>query len=132
MTEEREKTAAREDDQETPDWHIPDEVRVGVLAGVEESEIWLQAHLLRCQACREPIIDLLAKVQGGMVVSDEGAVECAQARNAIFHFLETGREPSFILLQHVLNCDDCSHTFYEPAKAAIVLEFDPDDTGEAG
>jgi hypothetical protein len=128
MTEERNETT---DKQEPHGWHIPDEVRVGVLAGAEESEIWLQAHLLQCDSCRAPIIDILTKVGGDMVVSDEG-VDCHQARNALFHFLEGDREPSFVLLQHIVICDDCSHTFYDPAKAAILLEFDPDDTGEAG
>ncbi|MEX0800433.1 MAG: hypothetical protein WD379_04375 [Dehalococcoidia bacterium] len=127
MTEER---AESMDKQEPHSWHIPDETRVGVLAGVEEAEIWLQAHLLRCESCRRPIIDLLTRVGGEM--SDGGAVDCHQARNALFHFLEGGREPASVLVQHIVMCDDCSHTFYEPAKAAIVLEFDPDETGEAG
>ncbi len=130
--EREEQMAAGLERQATPDWHIPDHVRIAVLAGVEESEIWLQAHLLRCEDCRRPIIGLLAEIQGTMVSSDEGAVDCAQARNAIFHFLEGDRNPPFILLQHILACDSCSHTFYEPAKAAIILEFDPDETGEAG
>ncbi len=118
--------------QQTPDWHIPDEVRIGVLAGLEEHEAWLQAHLMRCQTCRQPIIELLAQVQGTMVVSDEGEVTCAEGRNALMHYLESGRPPPFILLQHILACDACSHTFYEPAKAAVLLEFDPDEVGEAG
>lgn len=133
MSGEREEQAnASLERQNKPEWHIPDDVRVGVLAGVEESEIWLQAHLLRCKDCRRPIIDLLGEIQGTMLSSDEGAVDCAQARNAIFHFLEGDRDPQYILLQHILSCDSCSHTFYEPAKAAIILEFDPDETGEAG
>jgi predicted anti-sigma-YlaC factor YlaD len=118
--------------QSTPQWHIPDEVRVGVLAGVEEFETWLQAHLMRCAACRKPIIDLLGEIQGTMAVSDEGGVECAEARNALFHYLEGDREPPFMLLQHIIICDSCSETFYEPAKATAVLEFNPDETGEAG
>lgn len=118
--------------QQTPDWHIPDQVRVGVLAGIEEYETWFQAHLLRCLTCRRPIIDLLAQTQGTELFSDEGAVACAETRNALMHYLETGRQPPPILLQHTFACEDCSNTFYEPAKAAVILEFDPDDTGEAG
>ena len=130
----REQHPLREDleQQEAPVWHIPDEARVGVLAGLEEYETWFQAHLLRCDTCRSPIIDLLGQVQATEVFSDEGEVACAQARNALMHYLETDRQPPFTLLQHILACDACSRTFYEPAKAAVVLEFDPDDTGEAG
>ena len=118
--------------QVAPAWHIPDEARVGVLAGLEEYETWLQAHFLRCDACRSPIIDLMVQVQGSEVISDEGDVACAQARNALMHYLESDRKPAFTLLQHILACDTCYGTFYEPAKAAVVLEFDPDDVGEAG
>lgn len=118
--------------QETPAWHIPDQVRVGVLAGLEEYDTWFQAHLLRCDTCRRPIIDLLGQIQGTEVVSDEGEVACAQARNALMHYLESGRQPPFMLVQHILACEACSQTFYEPAQAAVVLEFDPDEVGEAG
>ena len=123
---------AQLDRQSAPALHIPDEIRVGVLAGAEEAEIWLQAHLLGCEACRGPISELFAGVQGDTVVSDEGGVDCAQARTAIFNHLEDGREPAFIALQHILICDACAATIYEPAKAATVLEFYPDETGEAG
>ena len=130
----RERQALQADLQRqvAPAWHIPDEARVGVLAGLEEYETWLQAHLLRCDACRSPIIDLMVQVQGSEVTSDEGGVACAQARNALMHYLESDRKPPFTLLQHILACDTCNQTFYEPAKAAVVLEFDPDEVGEAG
>src|SRR3972149_6795948 len=91
--------------QGTPAWHIPDEVRIGVLAGLEEYETWFQAHLLRCHTCRRPIIDLLGQLQGTEVLSDEGGVACAEARSALMHYLETGRQPPFALLQHILACD---------------------------
>lgn len=123
---------AQLEQQQTPDWHIPDQVRLGVLAGLEEYETWFQAHLLRCDTCRRPIIDLLAQTQGTEVFSDEGAGTCAQTRNALMHYLETGRPPPLTLLQHILICESCSHAFYEPAMAAVVLEFDPDEVGEAG
>jgi len=118
--------------QTAPAWHIPDEARVGVLAGLEQYETWLQAHFLHCNACRSPIIDLMGEIQGCEVISDEGEVLCAQARNALMHYLESDRRPPFTLLQHILACDTCCQTFYEPAKAAAILEFDPDEVGEAG
>ncbi|HEU4759914.1 MAG TPA: hypothetical protein VFT91_08035 [Dehalococcoidia bacterium] len=118
--------------QEAHSWHVPDQVRVGVLAGLEEYETWLQAHLMRCAACRGAIIDLLGQAQGSEVFSDEGEVACAEARNAVMHFLETGRPPALPPFQHIATCEACSQTFYEPAKAASVLEFDPEDVGEAG
>ncbi len=122
---------ARLEAQEPQSWHVPDQVRVGVLAGLEEHETWLQAHLLRCGPCRAAIIDLLDQVRGTELFSDEG-VACALARNDVMHFLEAGRPPALVLLHHILNCEACSQTFYEPAKAAAVLEFDPEDVGEAG
>jgi len=114
-------------------WHIPDEVRVGVLAGSEEYETWLQAHLLRCQECLKPLLSLFGRLPV-VEASGEGlaAVACSQARNAIFHYLETGREPPQEFLHHVINCEACSRPFYEPAKNLVLLEFDPNDTGEAG
>lgn len=114
-------------------WHIPDQVRVGVLAGIEEHERWLQAHLLSCNDCRAPLIDLLGKLAKAELTRPELAqVTCSEARNAIFHFLETGREPALDLLRHIVTCELCAEPFYEPAKARVVLEHDPDDTGEAG
>ena len=118
--------------QEGHSWHVPDQVRVGVLAGLEEYETWLQAHLMRCDPCRGAIIDLLSQAQETEVFSAEGDVACAEARNAVMHYLETARPPNLVLLQHILTCEACSLTFYEPAKAAAVLEFDPEDVGEAG
>lgn len=113
-------------------WHIPDEVRVGVLAGAEEHERWLQAHLLRCESCSVPILALLGKLSGAEAAGPEVArVTCSQARNAIFHFLETGREPAREL-GHIVTCESCSEAFYEPAKARVLLELDPEDVGEAG
>ena len=129
---EQQALKAHLEQQEAPSWHLPDEVRVGVLAGLEEYETWFQAHLLRCQACRGPIIELLTQTGGSEVGSDEGKIACAQARNAIMHYLEERRQPHPILVHHILTCDACSQTFFEPAKAAVLLEYDPDDVGEAG
>jgi len=122
---------ARLESQEPQSWHVPDQVWVGVLAGLEEYETWLQAHLLRCAPCRAAIIDLLGQAQATELFSDEG-VACALARNDVMHFLEAGRPLGLVPLHHVLSCEACSQTFYEPASAAAVLEFDPDDVGEAG
>lgn len=118
--------------QRAPVWHIPDHVRVGVLAGLEEYEMWLQAHLLRCEACRQPIVHLLSKLQGAVQREPDPGTACAPARAALFHYLEDGREPSPALLHHVTTCEGCSQPFYEPAKAAVLLEFEPEDVGEAG
>jgi hypothetical protein len=114
-------------------WHIPDEVRVGVLASVEEHEVWLQAHLLRCQDCLTPLLNLYGKLPlGPACPTDPSVVDCSQARNAIFHYLETAREPAWDFLCHIVTCEACSQPFYEPAKNLVLLEYDPDETGEAG
>lgn len=114
-------------------WHIPDAVRVGVLAGAEEHQRWLQAHLLRCEDCRVPLIALLGKLARAEATGPEPAqVTCSQARNAIFHYLETSREPALELVRHIVTCEFCSETFYEPAKARVLLEHEPEDVGEAG
>jgi hypothetical protein len=116
--------------QAAPAWHIPDHVRIGVLAGLEEYETWLQAHLLRCQACRQPIVRLLGKLQGSLGAAPGPPVACAPARAALFHYLEDGREPALPLLHHITTCEGCSQPFYEPAKALVLLEFEPEDVGE--
>lgn len=116
--------------QAVPAWHIPDHVRIGVLAGLEEYETWLQAHLLRCDACRQPIVRLLAKLQGSLQTAPGPTVTCAPARAALFHYLEDGREPSLPLLRHITTCEACSQPFYEPAKAVVLLEFEPEDVSE--
>ncbi|MFQ6019525.1 MAG: hypothetical protein ACE5KW_02090 [Dehalococcoidia bacterium] len=114
-------------------WHIPDEVRVGVLAGTEEHEVWLQAHLLRCQDCLTPLLTLYGKLPlGPACPTDPSSVDCSEARNAIFHYLETGREPAWELLCHITICEACSQPFYESAKNRVLLEYDPDEIGEAG
>lgn len=114
-------------------WHIPDAVRVGVLAGAEEHEWWLQAHLLRCEECLVPLNALLGKLAGAEAMGPEPAgTTCSQARNAIFHYLESGREPGLDLVRHVVTCESCSEVFYEPAKARVLLEHEPEHVGEAG
>lgn len=133
MDEQQVGAIIRELGGEKASWHIPDEVRIGVLAGAEEYERWLQAHLLRCQGCCDPLIALLDKLAGAELTgAAPAAMTCSQARNAIFHYLESGREPAFELLRHVVTCEACSEPFYEPAKARVLLEHEPEDVGEAG
>ena len=47
--------------QVAPALHIPDTVRVGVIAATEEHEVWLQAHLMACEGCRAPLIAMMLR-----------------------------------------------------------------------
>ena len=119
------------DRQVAPVWHIPDDVRVGVLACTDEHGLWLQGHFMRCEGCRAPLIALLHK-RLAVDITPPAPVSCAAARDALFRYLEGGDEPSNEAFAHIVACDLCDDLFFEPAQAVILLEYEPEDVGEAG
>ncbi len=107
-------------------WHLPDELRMGVLAGVEEAELRLEAHLVSCEMCREAQI-LLA--ERALLTSDEdcrcgGECSCVKARNELLWLLEEGREMTDEAITHLNTCDDCRDHLLEPARMVYGREVD--------
>lgn len=107
-------------------WHLPDELRMGVLAGVEEAELRLEAHLVTCETCREAET-LLA--ERALLTSDEdcrcgGECTCVKARNELFWLLEEGRTMSDEAIAHLNSCEGCRDHFLEPARMVLGREVD--------
>jgi len=110
-------------DQPVPPVHFPDELRVGVLAGIEHHELRLQAHFLSCDACRELGMALaeFADTPDARCAPQQ-PVTCWQARNALFRFFEQGRALDPNALAHLNACECCRDHFLEPARAVRTLE----------
>ena len=130
MTSEREKRMAADlSKQVAPALHIPDAVRVGVIAGSEEHELWLQGHLMGCEGCRAPLISLILK-RTAVDLSRPPEIPCAQARDCMFRYLEGGAEPDDATFAHITSCDLCDDLFFEPAQAVVLKEYEPEHVGE--
>ncbi len=120
------------ENQQTHSWHLPDEMRIRILAGDEEAVPWFQAHLMKCAVCRDPIMRLALEIQGTAEPDAMAQAQCVQTRAALIRYLETGVEPDMAARHHLALCPICSEPFVDAAKQRALLEFDPDDTGEAG
>jgi predicted anti-sigma-YlaC factor YlaD len=109
--------------QSVPPTHLPDELRLGVLAGIEDQELRLAAHLLDCELCREPGLELadFADTPDGRCAPQE-PVTCWEARNALLRFFEQGRELEPNAVNHLNICECCRDHFLEPARAVRALE----------
>ena len=112
-----------------PALHIPDAVRVGVIAGMEEHELWLQGHLMACEGCRAPLIALLLG-RTAVKVGRPAEISCAKARSLMFRYLEGGAHPDDATFAHITSCDLCDDLFFEPAQAVILREYEPEHVGE--
>ena len=110
-------------DQPVPTIHFPDELRIGVLAGIEDHELRLQAHFLSCDACREPGVALaeFADTPDGRCAPQQ-PVNCWEARNVLFRFFEQGRVLESHAVAHLNACECCRDHFLEPARAVRTLE----------
>ncbi len=115
--------------QVAPALHIPDAVRVGVIACSEEDELWLQAHLMGCEGCRAPLIAMLLK-RTTVDMGRPPEVTCAKARDVMFRYLEGGAEPDDATFAHITSCDLCDDLFFEPAQAVVLQEYEPEHVGE--
>jgi len=110
-------------DQPVPPAHFPDELRIGVLAGMEDHELRLQAHFLSCDVCREPgrALAEFADTPDGRCAPQQ-PVTCWEARNALFRFFEQGRALDPNAVAHLNACECCRDHFLEPARAVRALE----------
>ena len=118
-------------DQPVPPVHFPDELRVGVLAGIEHHELRLQAHFLSCDACRELGLTLaeFADTPDGRCAPQQ-PITCWEARNALFRFFEQGRALDPNALAHLNACECCRDHFLEPARALRALEDESSVSGQ--
>ncbi len=128
-TEREHQIAAELGQQVAPALHIPDTVRVGVIADMEEHEVWLQAHLMACEGCRAPLITLMLK-RTAVDVHRPPEMPCAKARDVMFRYFEGGPLPDEAVLAHITACDRCDDLFFEPAEAVILKEYEPEHVGE--
>jgi len=108
-----------------PHWHIPDLIRVGVICCCEEAELRLEAHMLSCPTCREPQIELAEEAAWVKPGERAAKMECAQARNDLFHLLEEGRGICHDAVVHINTCESCRDHLLEPAKVVRAHEIDP-------
>lgn len=115
--------------QVAPALHIPDMVRVGVIACAEEHEMWLQAHLMACEGCRAPLITLMLK-RTAVDMARPPEIPCHKARSLMFRYLEGGPLPDDATFAHITACDACDDLFFEPAEAVILKEYEPEHLGE--
>lgn len=108
-----------------PPTHLPETIRLGALAGLEDEELRLEAHLVMCPICREPALELTARAERDADACVE-ANDCARARNSLFRFLEQGREAPSEAIAHLRDCDPCHDLFLESARCACTWELDED------
>ena len=105
--------------------HIADSVKVGVLAEEEGAELLVEAHLMKCDLCREPSVSLWERVREE---ADPPArvqrYSCLRTRNAVLRHLEEGRPLEPPALAHLQECVGCFDHFLEPAKALHTLDVD--------
>ena len=116
---------ASPDSEGRAETHFPDELRIGVLAGLEDQELRLEAHFLDCDHCREPEVALaeFAETPEGRC-APQHPVSCLEARNALFHFFDQGRELSPDAVAHLTLCECCRDHFLAPARAVRAQEVD--------
>jgi len=117
-------------DQPVPPVHVPDELRIGVLAGIEHHELRLQAHFLSCDACRELGLALaeFADTPDSRCAPQQ-PITCWHARNALFRYFEQGRALDPNAVAHLNACDCCRDHFLEPARAVRALEDESSVSG---
>jgi hypothetical protein len=115
--------------QVAPALHIPDTVRVGVIACTEEDALRLQGHLMACEGCRTPLITLVLQ-RPAAPLARPAAMSCAKARDVMCCYLEGGGRPDDTTFVHITSCDSCDDLFFEPAHAVILREYEPEHLGE--
>ena len=105
--------------------HIPDVLRLGVLAQDEGAELRIEGHLMACEFCRENSICLWERARDR---ADPPAFvqrySCLQTRNDLFRHLEEGRLLAEAAVTHLRECIGCADHFLEPAKALHTLDVD--------
>ncbi len=115
--------------QVAPAQHISDIVRVGVIAHTEEDCLRLQAHLMTCEGCRAPLISLVLH-RTALPLARPPEISCAKACDVMCRYLEGGGLPDDATFVHITSCDACDDLFFEPARAVILREYEPEHLGE--
>ncbi len=128
-SESEEQIAAGLCKQVAPALHIPDAVRVGVIAQADEHELWFQGHLMACEGCRAPLIALLLR-RTSMDIRRPAEIACAKARDVMCRYLEGGGQPDDATFAHITSCELCDDLFFEPAQAVVLQEYEPEHVGE--
>lgn len=107
--------------------HLPDVLRIGVLAGLEDQELRLEAHFLECDVCCEPEVALaeFADTPQGRC-APQAPVSCPEARNALFRYFDQGRQLAVDAVAHLNACECCRDHFLAPARAVRAREVDED------
>jgi len=109
--------------------HIPDAIRLGVLAEEEGAELRIEGHIMSCPICGESCLCLWEKMRAN---NDPPAYvpgpACAPARNALLRYLEDERALPDEVLTHLQDCDGCRTHFIEPAKALNAWVLDEGDS----
>ena len=102
--------------------HLPDALRIGVLAEDEGAGLRMEGHIMSCPICGESCLCLWETVRGNVdppaYVPGPG---CAQTRNDILRYLEDDREVPEPTLAQLQDCEGCRTHFIEPAKALYAL-----------
>lgn len=111
-------------EDERPRWHLPDALRVGVLAGDEESMLRLEAHMMCCPQNRELLVSLAEDAVWVGYDSLGASVTCQQARNALLWYLEEHRPMGRAAVAHLNVCESCHDHLLEPARAVMSQEVD--------
>lgn len=110
--------------------HLPDTLRLGVLAQEEAAELRIEGHIMSCPICGESCLCLWEKVRGN---DDPPAFapgpDCARTRSDVFRYLEDDREVPETTLTHLGDCESCRTHFIEPAKALYALLTGEDGVG---
>lgn len=107
--------------------HLPDALRIGVLAEEEGAELRIEGHIMSCPICGESCLCLWEQVRGnGDPPAYVPGPDCAQTRNDVLRYLEDDREVPQPTLTHLSDCDSCRTHFIEPAKALYALLVDED------
>ena len=105
--------------------HFPDELRIAVLAGLEDQELRLEAHFLGCDVCRDPEVALAEFADTPQArCAPQVPVGCPEARNDLFHFFDQGRQLSTDAVAHLNACECCRDHFLAPARAVRAQEVD--------
>lgn len=105
--------------------HIPDAIRMGVLAQDEGAELRIQGHLMACEVCGESSITLWERVRAkARPAASVRPYSCLKARNALLRYLEEGRPLAEAVIIHLRECIGCADRFLEPGKALHTLAVD--------
>ena len=113
-----------------PAWHLPDELRVAVLASEEVAERRLQGHLMSCEGCRRPLLALAELMPPpSLAQGPADPADCPSVRHSVILYIEEGRSLSSETIDHLSRCEDCGDLFLEPAISVTRTDREEETTG---